>query len=168
MNFPDLNSIIPSQKDLQLIYKLEVLVLKHGHKLLKTITEISDNRGVDLQIATSESLTAGLIMSSLVHLPIGGWAKYGCFGVYDTDAKRVFNNVIVDDVYSHTCAKEMVTGVLNNSNATIAISVTGNAMPYFNDLKKLGEVFIGIAGYIQEQNGDIKIIYQTRSINNCL
>lgn len=102
-------------------------------------------------------------MSSLVNIPIAGWAKYGCFGVYDTDAKRVFNSVKVQDVYTHTCAKEMAIGLLKNSNATLAISVTGNTMPYFSDLKKLGEVFIGVAGY----NSQNEIIYETRSVNNC-
>ena len=43
-----------------------------------------------LQIATSESLTAGSIMSILVDIPWGGFLKYGCFGVYDTDAKTRF------------------------------------------------------------------------------
>ena len=65
-----------------------------------------------------------------------GWCKYGCFGVYDTDAKRVFNSVKVDDVYTHTCAKEMAVGLLKNSNATLAISVTGKCYALFSDLEK--------------------------------
>ena len=171
MPFPSLDELKPSSEDLQLIHKLEEKVLQAGYDLLKKVSDISDKDNIDLQIATSESLTAGLIMSSLVNLPIGGWAKYGCFGVYDTDAKRVFNSVEVDDVYTHTCAKEMAIGILKNSNATFAISVTGNAMPYFIDLNKLGEVFIGVAGYFtKEVNGEktTEIIYETRSINNCL
>ena len=165
--FPSLVELNTDDDELMLIYKLEEYVMEYGRRLLEKITEISNVRNVSLQVATSESLTAGLIMSSLVNLPIGGWAKYGCFGVYDTDAKRVFNNVTVDDVYTHTCAKEMAIGLLKNSNATLAISVTGNAMPYFKDLTKLGEVFIGVAGYIKEGDS-VKIVYQTRSVNQCL
>lgn len=169
-----LELMISDQKDLELIYELEKKVLEKAHILINKITEISKPEydggyGVKLQIATSESLTAGLIMSTLVHLPIGGWAKYGCFGVYDTDAKRVFNGVMVNDVYTHTCAKEMAVGILKNSNATIGISVTGNAMPHPDNLEKLGEVFIGIAGYkYKNRSKNAKIIYETRSINQCL
>jgi len=167
MSFPSLKQLEPNIKDLNLIHRAEDKVKEAGYNLLKKITEIYDSRNVGLQVATTESLTTGLIMSSLVDLPIGGWAKYGCFGVYDTDAKRVFNSVQVDDVYTHTCAKEMAIGLLQNSNATFAISVTGNAMPYFSDLEKLGEVFIGVAGYIKNDKGT-QIVYETRSVNNCL
>ena len=103
-------------------------------------------------------------MSTLVDIPYGGYIKYGVFGVYDTDAKRVFNNVKVEDVYTHQCAREMAIGILKNSNATIAISVTGNAMPDNKNLDKLGEVFIGIAGY----NAAYAIICKTYSINACM
>jgi nicotinamide mononucleotide (NMN) deamidase PncC len=117
-----------------------------------------------LQVATSESLTCGLIMATLVDIPWGGFMKYGGFGVYDTDAKRVFNSVGVDDVYTHKCASEMAVGVLRNSNATLAIAVTGNAMPLNAHVSMLGEVFIGIAGY----NADGQIIFLTRSMNACM
>ena len=102
-------------------------------------------------------------MSILVDIPWGGFMKYGGFGVYDTDAKRVFNNVSVDDVYTHKCASEMAIGILKNSNATIAISVTGNAMPLNSSVDMLGEVFIGVAGY--NQKGEI--MFMTKSINAC-
>jgi len=124
--------------------------------------------GTGLQLATTESLTAGLIMSTLVNIPWAGWHKYGCFGVYDTDSKRVFNSVKVDNVYTHRCAKEMAIGLLKNSNATLAISVTGNSMPLHTDLEKLGEVFIGIAGYRKNDKNEDEIIYTTKVINNCL
>lgn len=120
-----------------------------------------------LQVCTSESLTAGLIMSTLVNIPWGGYLKYGCFGVYDTDAKRVFNKVSVDDVYTHRCAKEMAIGILRNSNASIAVAVTGNAMPLNDHAEMVGEVFIGIAGYRTVGN-TTEIVYTTKSINACI
>ena len=163
MNFPSLNDLKIIEEDRTIITEIEDKVLESGYELLKTVSEKYEKEGIILQIATTESLTAGLIMSSLVKLPIAGWLKYGCFGVYDTDAKRVFNSVTVDDVYTHTCAKQMAIGMLKNSTATFAIAVTGNAMPYFDDLNKLGEVFIGIASY-----NDDEIIYATESINGCL
>merc|ERR1711934_195884 len=164
MTFPKLEELKSPEEDRKLIRQMEDKVLESGYELLKTVTEKYDNERIYLQIATSEPLTAGLIMSSLVKLPIAGWFKYGCFGVYDTDAKRVYNSVTVDDVYTHMCAKEMAIGMLKNSTATFAIAVTGNAMPYFDDLTKLGEVFIGIASYGKDND----IVYATKAINSCL
>ena len=132
--------------------------------LINTCMTINDNKKKTYKIATAESLTAGLIMATLVDIPMGGLHKYGCFGVYDTDAKRVFLGVKVKDVYTHLCASQMSIGVLQNSNASIAIAVTGNAMPYNAEADRLGEVFISIAGY----NTDSKIVYITKSINACL
>ena len=148
--------------DYPFIKEIESKSLEEAYNLISLLN------GTNIQIATSESLTAGLIMSTLVRIPLGGWHKYGCFGVYDTDAKRVFNSVEVDNVYTHTCAKEMAIGILKNSNATLAISVTGNAVPYHTDVNKLGEVFIGIAGYRKNAEGSVEIIYTTKSINACL
>jgi len=147
------------------IMELKNQATKKGYDLLKFIDEYNKKLSKDkyLQIATSESLTCGLIMSTLVDIPYLGYIKYGGFGVYDTDAKRVFNNVSVDNVYTHKCAYQMAVGVLKNSNATIAIAVTGNAMPLNEHVKMLGEVFIGIAGY----NSDGNIIYITKAINMC-
>ena len=164
-SFPTLEELMVPEEDKELIEEIEDKVLVVGYNLLKKINDIYEEKGIKLQIATSESLTAGLIMSSLVKLPIAGWCKYGGFAVYDTDAKRVYNSVKVDDVYTHKCAKEMALGQLNNSTATLSIAVTGNAMPYFEERNRLGEVFIGIAGY---RAGDDVIIYETHMVNGCL
>jgi PncC family amidohydrolase len=128
---------------------------KHGYELLKLLNEISDwNTNQVFSVATAESATGGLAFSTLVDIPFGGSYKYGCFGVYDTDAKRVMIGVQVDDVYTLKCAKEMAEGILRNSNAAIAISITGNAMPLQTtkeEIEKVGEVFIGIAFYTGEK-----------------
>ena len=58
----------------------------------------------------------------------------------------------------------MAIGTLKNSNATLALSVTGNAMPLNGNEKQLGEVFVGIAGYVNNNT----IIYYTTSINPCV
>ena len=163
--FPTLEELKSIEADKELIEEMEDKVLVAGYNLLKKINDIYEKKEIKLQIATSESLTAGLIMSSLVKLPIAGWCKYGGFAVYDTDAKRVYNSVKVDDVYTHKCAKEMAVGQLNNSTATLSIAVTGNAMPYFEEKNRLGEVFIGIAGY---RASDGVIIYETHMVNGCL
>ena len=162
--------VIPNSSQRAAIQSIRSKATRVGLELLKLVNERAQWKTkpgeVDrfLQIATTESLTCGLIMATLVDIPWGGFIKYGGFGVYDTDAKRVFNAVHVDDVYTHKCASEMAVGVLKNSNATIAISVTGNAMPLNSHVDMLGEVFIGIAGY----NAQNEIIYVTKSINACM
>ena len=145
-----------------------------GYNLLKTLNEnpFPDEFGANptkLQIITSESLTAGLIFSILVNIPIGGPMKYGSFSVYDTDAKRIFDGVEVEDVYTHKCAAQMAVGNLQNSNATFSIAVTGNAMPDQRDsdkMRQLGEVFIGVASYVND-GGRIKIKVETSVHNLC-
>lgn len=173
MSVPCFDDIVPLETHNNTIQKIKYEALREGFKLLKLINSKAvwadkkkDPKSVDkyLQIATTESLTCGLIMSTLVDIPWCGFLKYGGFGVYDTDAKRVFNKVSVDDVYTHKCAAEMAIGVLKNSNATIAIAVTGNAMPLNEHVDMLGEVFIGIAGYDEIKN----IVYITKSINACI
>ena len=83
MAFPTLLELTPSLEGLQLIHQVEEIVAESGYALLAKLDDIYNTREIALQVATSESLTAGLIMSSLVNIPIAGWAKYGCFGVYD-------------------------------------------------------------------------------------
>jgi nicotinamide mononucleotide (NMN) deamidase PncC len=65
----------------------------------------------------------------------------------------------------------MATKLLLNSNATTAIAVSGNAMSdqdNIESMKKMGEVFIGVATYIKVPNSDeIKIIVSTQVINFC-
>lgn len=164
MSSPDFNTLKP--KNVDVINSLKDNATKKGYELLKLINERGGWNGDNyegLQIGTTESLTCGLIMATLVDIPWGGFMKYGGFGVYDTDAKRVFNNVSIDDVYTHECAKEMAIGVLKNSNASLAIAVTGNAMPLNEHVDMLGEVFIGVAGY----NKDNEIIFITQTVNMC-
>ena len=64
----------------------------------------------------------------------------------------------------------MAIGALKNSNASIAISITGNAMPNQtnpDDMKKLGEVFIGVAGYKLDSKGNPIIHVETKALNMC-
>ena len=161
-SIPEFKEFLISENDTRLIKIVKNLAYKSAYELLKVINKKEKNNK-SLQICTSESLTAGLIMATLVDIPWMGYAKYGCFGVYQTDAKRVFNGVKVSDVYTHKCASEMAIGILKNSNATIGIAVTGNAMQANSDVDKLGEVFISISGYKNN-----KMIYITKVINACV
>jgi len=141
-----------------------------AYKLIKELSSNADwSTNTYHQIVTAESLTAGLILSTIVDVPFGGAFKYGCFGVYDTDAKRTYLGVKVENLYTHRCAREMAEGALKNSNASIAIAVSGNAMPNqgvdsFDEIAKLGEVFIGVAGY----KDDKTILCETSVYNFCI
>ena len=150
----------------------ELKAQQKAYQLLPKINKIANDSGwtVGHQIVTSESATAGLLFATIANIPIAGWAKYGSFGVYDTNAKRLSLGVKVKDVYTHKCAKESSNWSLKNSNASIAISITGNAMPNQNqsdDMKKLGEVFIGVAGYKLNRNDKPIIYVETKAFNMC-
>lgn len=125
-----------------------------GYNLLKTLHQSNKK----LSLITAESLTGGLIFSTLVDIPFGGIHKYGCISVYNSESKNMFLDVTTTNIYSHKCAKEMAVNALLKSKATIAISVTGNAMPPDDKKEHLGEVFIGIAGYSDDNT--IKVTTQ--------
>lgn len=97
-----------------------------------------------LNVATAESLTAGMLMKTLVDIPGNGAVVYGGFNVYDTDAKRKFIGVRTEGVYSHATAYQMAAGILDNSRAMVSIAVTGNAMVLPNDTEHMGQVYIGV------------------------
>lgn len=134
-----------------------------AYKLCVYLDTEKNKGGFSHKIATAESLTGGLIFSTLVDIPFFGYLKYGCFSVYDTDAKRVMLGVNVKDVYTQKCAKEMAEGILRNSNATIGIAVSGNAMATNADKNRIGELFIGISTYLTNK----QIITKTYAINTC-
>lgn len=136
------------------------------------------NSKYDMRIITAESLTAGLISSTLVDVPLFGLYKFGGFAVYDTAAKEKYLNVTVREdakhspprdgydpemaVYTHACASQMAIGALVNSYTpeaypTIAIAVTGNAMPTPNNEEYLGSVHIGIATYVDDTTKALKV-----------
>lgn len=96
-------------------------------------------------IVTAESLTAGMILKTLVDIPMEGNTLYGGFGVYDTDAKRLWLNVKTRGVYSEKTALQMAEGALLNSRASVSLAVTGDAMPYVRDKHRIGEVYIGVS-----------------------
>lgn len=78
-----------------------------------------------LNVVTAESLTGGMIVSSLVDVPLYGPYIYGGFATYDSDAKRQFLGVAVGDVYTKECSLEMAEGAVANSRALVGLAVTG-------------------------------------------
>ena len=172
-----MNNILINSNKISHLTKLEQLrrtAQEKAYHLLDTAKNYNnwEDGFPEIQFVTAESLTGGMIHSILVDIPSSGALKYGTFGVYDTLAKRISLGVTVDDLYTHVCAQEMAVGALNNSTATVAISVTGNALPYPDNIAHLGEVFIGVAFYykdinITEDYNNPRIAYSTKVINAC-
>jgi PncC family amidohydrolase len=94
-----------------------------SHRLLESL------KAHAVTVATAESLTAGLMASSLVDVPLFGAFVYGGAVVYNSDAKRQLLGVTVPDVYSRECAGEMAVGVISSTRANVGVAVTGNAGP---------------------------------------
>lgn len=115
-----------------------------------------------LNIVTAESLTAGMIAKTLVDLPGEGACIYGGFIVYDTDAKRQFIGVDTRGVYSVLTAQQMAAGALEKSRAMVAVSVSGDAMPYPENKEVLGNIFIGVALRLSD-----KILVSGKHISIC-
>lgn len=124
-------------------------------------------RPYELQVVTAESLTAGMIASTLVDLSPGyGSYVYGGFAVYDSDAKRKFLGVHEADVYTPACARQMAAGALEASRATASIAVTGQAGP--SPPAVLGIVDIAAALRTPGQFGDgSEYTITTRHVEFC-
>lgn len=111
-----------------------------------------------LNVATAESLTCGMIVSSLVNVPFYGRYVYGGFATYDSDAKRKFLGVRVGDVYTRECALEMAAGTLMHSRALVSVAVTGEAGPVPKEnLASLGVVDVAISIRTDKPLGDSAI-----------
>jgi len=139
--------------------ELDIARIEANQAALELVLVLDQTRH---QIVTAESITGGLIFSTLVDIPFGGSNKYGSFIVYDSEAKRNQLGILINNVYSLKCAEEMAISSLKKSSATIAISATGNAIPRAREENHLGEVFIGLAGYV-----DDKIIVVSTAHNFC-
>ena len=101
-------------------------------------------------IGTVESLTSGMIVSSLVDNPGTSSVVYGGIATYMSSAKQKLAGVTLPgtigqknhdkDVYTYICAKQMSEGLLNKmlgdnilkKNNYYVIAVTGHAGPYYN------------------------------------
>ncbi|MEG1151691.1 MAG: competence/damage-inducible protein A [Oscillospiraceae bacterium] len=102
----------------------------------------------NLKIATAESCTGGLVSKRLTD--INGASKVFECGVcsYGSNIKEKLLSVKTVNEFgavSRETAIEMAKGVLQISNADIAVSTTGNAGPDTSENKPVGLVFVGIA-----------------------
>lgn len=112
------------------------------------LLEIARRHGV--LIATAESCTAGMISAAITDVAGSSDIFDRGFVTYSNDAKirmlGVSSKTIKEfGAVSEETAKEMALGVLANSNANLAVSVTGIAGPGGSDFKPEGRVCFGVA-----------------------
>jgi nicotinamide-nucleotide amidase len=112
---------------------------------------LSDAREAKLRIATAESCTGGLIGALLTEIPGSSEIFDRGFIVYSNRAKSDMLNVpgdLIADMgaVSEAVARAMAEGAVENSNAHVAVAVTGVAGPGGGTkMKPIGLVHIAAA-----------------------
>ena len=101
-------------------------------------------------IATAESCTGGLIIGALTEIPGSSLSVDRGFVTYTNAAKQQMLGVTVETLatwgaVSEQVAHEMAAGALRNSDAQIAVAVTGIAGPGGSEFKPEGRVCFGLA-----------------------
>ena len=103
----------------------------------------------DLKVATAESCTGGMLAALLTDIDGAGHGFDRGFVTYDAKAKQDLLGLTREmigrnDAVTSAVARAMAEGALQNSNADIALSVTGFAGPAGDDREE-GLVHFGCA-----------------------
>ncbi len=119
----------------------------------QAIIDIATAKGV--MVATAESCTGGMVASALTDIPGSSAVVDRGFVTYTNEAKHEMLGVPITLIEQHgavsrTVAGAMARGAINNSNAALAVSITGIAGPTGGSAEKpVGLVWFGLA----DQNG---------------
>ena len=116
--------------------------------LAETLLQIAKARG--LTVATAESCTGGMVSAAITDVAGSSAIFDRGFVTYTNQAKMDVLGVTAAslDAYgavSEQVAHEMAVGALENSNAMIAVSITGIAGPGGSDHKPEGRVCFGLS-----------------------
>ncbi|MDD6051387.1 MAG: CinA family protein [Clostridiales bacterium] len=103
-----------------------------------------------LTVATCESLTGGMIASTLVDVPGASQVVRGGLVTYQTDTKTLLAGVPAaliaeKGVVSAEVARAMAEGARAKLQSDIAVSATGMASPGTKDEPPAGMVFVGVS-----------------------
>lgn len=103
-----------------------------------------------LTVATCESLTGGMIASTLVDVPGASGVVRGGLVTYQTDTKTLLAEVPAaliaeKGVVSAEVAQAMAEGARRKVKADIAVSATGMASPGGPEEPPAGTVFVGVS-----------------------
>lgn len=101
-------------------------------------------------IATAESCTGGMVSAAITDVAGSSAVFDRGFVTYTNDAKIELLGVNAETLarvgaVSEEVAREMADGALRNSNATLAVSITGIAGPGGSAQKPEGRVCFGVA-----------------------
>ncbi len=101
-------------------------------------------------VGTAESLTAGLVVSTLVRVPGASSVVRGGIAAYATDLKRTLLGVDADLLAEHGAvdaqvARQMALGAVRTLGADVGIATTGVAGPDPQDGQPVGRVHIAVA-----------------------
>ncbi|MGH1354941.1 MAG: CinA family protein [Thalassovita sp.] len=118
------------------------------------LLELYKARG--LRIATAESCTGGMVSAAITDVAGSSAVFERGFVTYTNDAKMQMLGVHPDTLKAHGAvseqvAAEMAAGALENSDADVAVSITGIAGPGGSDFKPEGRVCFGLA----TKSGDV-------------
>ncbi len=111
------------------------------------LLEVARAKGI--VIATAESCTGGMVSAAITDIAGSSTIFDRGFVTYTNDAKIAMLGVSSASLdafgaVSEQVAEEMCCGALTNSNATLAVSITGIAGPGGSDFKPEGRVCFGI------------------------
>ncbi|WP_448588262.1 CinA family protein [Thermocrinis sp.] len=113
----------------------------------EVVGELLKARGLKLSVA--ESCTAGLLSARLVNVP--GSSKYfvGGFVVYSNELKTKLLSVKKElleryGAVSEEVCRAMCIGALEETDADIAIAITGISGPWSSERKQVGLTYIGL------------------------
>ena len=118
------------------------------HDRAQELVDLCIARG--LTLATGESLTAGLVASTLAEIPGCSGMLRGAVVAYHPDLKRdllgVPDEAIAHGVVSEAVARAMAAGAARVLAADIGIGTTGVAGPDPHDGEAAGSVWIAVSG----------------------
>ncbi|MES0861068.1 CinA family protein [Ruegeria sp. SCPT10] len=113
------------------------------------LLDLAKARGV--MIATAESCTGGMVAAALTDIPGSSAVVERGFVTYTNRAKQDMLGVRAKTLDAHGAvsekvAREMAEGAVRNSQAQLAVSITGIAGPGGSEFKPEGRVCFGLAG----------------------
>jgi nicotinamide-nucleotide amidase len=105
----------------------------------------------NITLCANESITGGLILSTLTEVPGSSKVIKGGLVSYQTDIKIKVADVKKDTIkrygtISYQTVTEMAVNGKNIFSSDICLAITGNAGPTPSDNKAIGEVYTAIAG----------------------
>ncbi|WP_298847899.1 CinA family protein [uncultured Ruegeria sp.] len=116
-----------------------------------SVAELLDRaKAQGVMITTAESCTGGMVAAALTDIPGSSAVVDRGFVTYTNDAKQDMLGVLAKTLNTHGAvseevAREMAEGALRNSQAQLAVSITGIAGPGGSEFKPEGRVCFGLA-----------------------